>query len=189
NVGEDGEVVTNTVTPGSSTKRSTRNFELDRTISHSRLAPGSIRKLSVAVLVDEPATTDAEGNMVSTPLNDAQMARINTLVMDAIGFNMARGDSLNVVSAPFVTPVEAEPLPSIPLWEQPWFWEVGKQVLGALVVLFLIFGLIRPAFRDLNKSPDKQLANQTGENAEGMSAEQVLAASSKNGEDIAKLTT
>ena len=189
NVGEDGEVVTNTVTLGSSTKRSTRNFELDRTISHSRLAPGSIRKLSVAVLVDEPATTDAEGNMVSTPLNDAQMARINTLVMDAIGFNMARGDSLNVVSAPFVTPVEAEPLPSIPLWEQPWFWEVGKQVLGALVVLFLIFGLIRPAFRDLNKSPDKQLANQTGENAEGMSAEQVLAASSKNGEDIAKLTT
>jgi flagellar M-ring protein FliF len=116
------------------------------------------------------------------------MARINTLVMDAIGFNMARGDSLNVVSAPFVTPIEAEPLPAIPLWEQPWVWEIGKQVLGALVVLFLIFGLIRPAFRDLNKSPDKQLANQSGD-ADGMTAEQVVAASSKNGEDIAKLTT
>lgn len=145
NVDEDGEVVTNTVTPGSTSKRTTRNFELDRTISHSRLAPGNIKKLSVAVLVDEPTTTDAEGNIVSTPMSDAQMARINTLVMDAIGFNMARGDSLNVVSAPFVTPVEAEPLPAIPLWEQPWVWEVGKQVLGALVVLFLIFGLIRPA--------------------------------------------
>lgn len=189
NVGEDGEAVAETVTPGSSTRRSTRNFELDRTISHSRLAPGDIRKLSVAVLVDEPTTTDAEGNVVTTPMSDAQMARINTLVMDAIGFNMARGDSLNVVSAPFVTPIEAEPLPGIPLWEQPWVWEVGKQVLGALVVLFLIFGLIRPAFRDLNKSPDKQLANQSGENAEGMSAEQVLSESSKNGEDIAKLTT
>ncbi len=188
NVGPDGEVA-QTVTPGSSTRRSTRNFELDRTISHSRLAPGNIRKLSVAVLVDEPTSTDAEGNVVTTPMNDAQMARINTLVMDAIGFNMARGDSLNVVSAPFVTPIEAEPLPGIPLWEQPWVWDVGKQVLGALVVLFLIFGLIRPAFRDLNKSPDKQLANQSSENAEGMSAEQVLAASSKNGEDIAKLTT
>ena len=189
NVGEDGEVVAETVTPGSSTRRSTRNFELDRTISHSRLAPGDIRKLSVAVLVDEPTTTDAEGNVVATPMSDAQMARINTLVMDAIGFNMARGDSLNVVSAPFVTPIEAEPLPGIPLWEQPWVWDVGKQVLGALVVLFLIFGLIRPAFRDLNKSPSKQLANQSGENTDEMSAEQVLAASSKNGEDIAKLTT
>jgi flagellar M-ring protein FliF len=189
NAGEDGETTTETVTPGSSSRRTTRNFELDRTISHSRLAPGDIRKLSVAVLVDEPTTTDAEGNVVTTPMSDAQMARINTLVMDAIGFNMARGDSLNVVSAPFVTPIEAEPLPGIPLWEQPWVWDVGKQVLGALVVLFLIFGLIRPAFRDLNKSPDKQLANQSGENAEGMSAEQVLAASSKNGEDIAKLTT
>ncbi|WP_339776449.1 flagellar basal-body MS-ring/collar protein FliF [uncultured Methylophaga sp.] len=189
NVGEDGEAVAETVTPGSSTRRSTRNFELDRTISHSRLAPGDIRKLSVAVLVDEPTTTDAEGNVVTTPMSDAQMARINTLVMDAIGFNMARGDSLNVVSAPFVTPIEAEPLPGIPLWEQAWVWDVGKQVLGALVVLFLIFGLIRPAFRDLNKSPDKQLTNQSGENAEGMSAEQVLSESSKNGEDIAKLTT
>jgi flagellar M-ring protein FliF len=189
NVGEDGEAVAETVTPGSSTRRSTRNFELDRTISHSRLAPGDIRKLSVAVLVDEPTTTDAEGNVVTTPMSDAQMARINTLVMDAIGFNMARGDSLNVVSAPFVTPIEAEPLPGIPLWEQAWVWDVGKQVLGALVVLFLIFGLIRPAFRDLNKSPDKQLTNQNGENAEGMSAEQVLSESSKNGEDIAKLTT
>lgn len=189
NVGEDGEAVAETVTPGSSTRRSTRNFELDRTISHSRLAPGDIRKLSVAVLVDEPTTTDAEGNVVTTPMSDAQMARINTLVMDAIGFNMARGDSLNVVSAPFVTPIEAEPLPGIPLWEQAWVWDVGKQVLGALVVLFLIFGLIRPAFRDLNKSSDKQLANQNGENAEGMSAEQVLSESSKNGEDIAKLTT
>ncbi len=188
NVGEDGEVVAETVTPGSSTRRSTRNFELDRTISHSRLAPGSIQKLSVAVLVDEPTTTDAEGNVVTTPMSDAQMARINTLVMDAIGFNMARGDSLNVVSAPFVTPIEAEPLPGIPLWEQAWVWDVGKQVLGALVVLFLIFGLIRPAFRDLNKSPDKQLANQS-ENTDGMTAEQVLSASSKNGEDIAKLTT
>lgn len=188
NVGEDGEVVAETVTPGSSTRRSTRNFELDRTISHSRLAPGSIQKLSVAVLVDEPTTTDAEGNVVTTPMSDAQMARINTLVRDAIGFNMARGDSLNVVSAPFVTPIEAEPLPGIPLWEQAWVWDVGKQVLGALVVLFLIFGLIRPAFRDLNKSPDKQLANQS-ENTDGMTAEQVLSASSKNGEDIAKLTT
>lgn len=188
NAGEDGEVVAETVTPGSSTRRSTRNFELDRTISHSRLAPGSIRKLSVAVLVDEPTAADAEGNVVTTPLSDAQMARINTLVMDAIGFNMARGDSLNVVSAPFVTPIEAEPLPAIPLWEQPWVWEIGKQVLGALVVLFLIFGLIRPAFRDLNKSPDKQIANQSGD-GDAMTAEQVLAASSKNGEDIAKLTT
>lgn len=189
NVGENGEVVTNTVTPGSSTKRSTRNFELDRTISHSRLAPGSIRKLSVAVLVDEPTTTDADGNLVTTPISDTHMTRINTLVMDAIGFNLARGDSLNVVSAPFVTPVEAEPLPSIPLWEQPWVWGAGKQLLGALVILFLIFGLIRPAFRDLNKSPTKQLANQTGENVEAMSAEQALAASNNSGEDIAKLTT
>lgn len=189
NVGEDGEVVAETVVPGSTSRRSTRNFELDRTISHSRLAPGSIRKLSVAVLVDEPVTQDAEGNIVANPMTDAQLARINTLVMDAVGFNMARGDSLNVVSAPFVSPVEAEPLPAIPVWQQPWFWDVGKQILGALVVLFLIFGLIRPAFRDLNKSPDAKQLNNDDTDTERLAADEVLAIGSKDGEDIAKLTT
>ncbi len=189
NVGEDGEVVAETVVPGSTSRRSTRNFELDRTISHSRLAPGSIRKLSVAVLVDEPVTQDAEGNIVANPMTDAQLARINTLVMDAVGFNMARGDSLNVVSAPFVSPVEAEPLPAIPVWQQPWFWDVGKQILGALVVLFLIFGLIRPAFRDLNKSPDTKKLNNEDVDTERLGADEVLAIGSKDGEDIAKLTT
>lgn len=189
NVGEDGEVVAETVVPGSTSRRSTRNFELDRTISHSRLAPGSIRKLSVAVLVDEPVTQDAEGNIVANPMTDAQLARINTLVMDAVGFNMARGDSLNVVSAPFVSPVEAEPLPAIPVWQQPWFWDVGKQLLGALVVLFLIFGLIRPAFRDLNKSPDTKKLDNDDTDTERLAADEVLAIGSKDGEDIAKLTT
>lgn len=189
NVGEDGEVVAETVVPGSTSRRSTRNFELDRTISHSRLAPGRIRKLSVAVLVDEPVTQDVEGNIVANPLSDAQLARINTLVMDAVGFNMARGDSLNVVSAPFVSPVEAEQLPAIPVWQQPWFWNIGKQILGALVVLFLIFGLIRPAFRDLNQSPDTKKLNNDDANPENMSADEVLAIGSKGGEDIAKLAT
>lgn len=189
NVGEDGEVVAETVVPGSTSRRSTRNFELDRTISHSRLAPGRIRKLSVAVLVDEPVTQDVEGNIVANPLSDAQLARINTLVMDAVGFNMARGDSLNVVSAPFVSPLEAEQLPAIPVWQQPWFWNIGKQILGALVVLFLIFGLIRPAFRDLNQSPDTKKLNNDDANPENMSADEVLAIGSKGGEDIAKLAT
>ena len=95
--GEEGEAII--TQPGSSHKSSTRNFELDRTISHTRLAPGSIKRLSVAVLVDERRTRDAEGNVVSEALSESEMTRINALVMDAIGFNKARGDSLNIVNA------------------------------------------------------------------------------------------
>jgi flagellar M-ring protein FliF len=165
----------NTVTPGSTSKNSTRNFEVDRTISHTRVAPGSVRKLSVAVLVDERRTINEDGTVTSTPLSEGEMTRINALIMDAIGFNKARGDSLNIVNAPFVVPASAEPLPEPAIWEQPWVWTLAKQVLGGLLVLFLVFGVIRPAFKDLNKVPvDPNAANANGENG-GMTPEQALA--------------
>ncbi len=143
----DGENIA-PVTPTSSSKQSTRNFELDRTISHTRTAPGTIRKLSVAVLVDEKRQI---GEETSTPLSEAEMTRINALVMDAIGFDAARGDSLNVVNAPFIPPVVEEALPEMPIWEQAWVWDIAKQVLGGLVILFIVLFVIRPAFKDLNK--------------------------------------
>lgn len=161
-IAEDGSVQTAaaSTTPGSTSKQSTRNFELDRTISHTRVAPGSIRKLSVAVLVDERRTPGSEE---TTPLSEAEMTRINALIMEAIGFNQARGDSLNVVNAAFMSLPEQEALPEVAIWEQPWVWDVAKQALGGLVVLFLILGVIRPAFKDLNKiqvDPESEAAIQ-----------------------------
>lgn len=161
-IAEDGSVQTAaaSTTPSSTSKQSTRNFELDRTISHTRVAPGSIRKLSVAVLVDERRTPGSEE---TTPLSEAEMTRINALIMEAIGFNQARGDSLNVVNAAFMSLPEQEALPEVAIWEQPWVWDVAKQALGGLVVLFLILGVIRPAFKDLNKiqvDPESEAAIQ-----------------------------
>lgn len=183
----DGEeAVASAATPGSTSKSATRNFELDRTISHTRVAPGSVRKLSVAVLVDERRSTDAEGNIVSTPLTESELTRINALVMDAIGFSKARGDSLNIVNAPFMAPEAVEPLPEKPIWEQAWVWTVAKQLVGALVVLFLILGVIRPALRDMTKVP----ANAGNQSASaGMMPQQAMTNSAGvSGEEIAKLT-
>ena len=186
----NGEGQASTSTPGSSSKNSTRNFELDRTISHARVAPGSVRKLSVAVLIDERRSLDAEGNIIATPLTEAEMTRINALVMDAIGFNQARGDSLNVVNAAFMAPASVAALPEQPIWEQTWVWDLAKQALGALLVLFLIFGVIRPAFKDLNKVPVADNKQNAGVNAQGMTPAQALAARPGGGaDDIAKITT
>jgi len=158
---DNGDIDTAATTiPGSSSKQSTRNFELDRTISHTRVAPGAVRKLSVAVLLDERRTPGEEG---TTPLSEAEMTRINALVMDAIGFNQARGDSLNVVNAAFMSLPEQEALPELPIWEEAWVWDVTKQALGGLLVIFLVFGVIRPAFKDLNKihvDPEAEAAVQ-----------------------------
>ncbi|MFW5451306.1 MAG: flagellar basal-body MS-ring/collar protein FliF [Methylophagaceae bacterium] len=182
---EEGIAIAPPPLPGSSSKSSTRNFELDRTISHTRVAPGSVKRLSVAVLVDERRSIDEEGNVASAPLSEPEMTRINALIMDAIGFNQARGDSLNVVNAPFVVPPSAEPLPELAIWEQAWVWDVAKQALGGLLVLFLIFGVIRPAFKDLNTVPESEAA------AGGMTPEQALAmgASTGSAADIEKITT
>jgi len=191
----DGQPIARPEQPGSSSKRSTRNFELDRTISHTRVAPGSVRKLSVAVLVDERRSVDAEGNVTSTPLTEAEMTRINALIKDAIGFDTARGDTLNVVNAPFMVPAEAEPLPEIPIWEQAWVWDIAKQSLGALLVLFLVFGVIRPAFKDLNKLPASEDPNSPEAQAAAAAAAEGGTAALPGGEgvqgadDIAKLTT
>jgi len=183
---DEGGTLAPAPSPTNSSKSATRNFELDRTISHTRVAPGNVRKLSVAVLVDERRSTDAEGNVVSTPMTEAELTRINALVMDAIGFSKARGDSLNIVNAPFMAPEALEPLPEKPIWEQAWVWTVAKQVAGALVVLFLILGVIRPAFRDMAKVP----ANTGNQSAGGMTAQQTMPNNSAgvSGEDIAKLT-
>jgi flagellar M-ring protein FliF len=171
--------------PESSSKSSTRNFELDRTISHTRAAPGEVRKLSVAVLVDERRSVNEEGVVTSTPLTESEMTRINALVSEAIGFNQARGDSLNIVNAPFMAPETMEPLPAKPIWEQAWVWTVAKQVAGALVVLFLIFGVIRPAFRDMSKVPAQ---TQAAASADGMTPQQALASGAGvSSEEIAKL--
>jgi flagellar M-ring protein FliF len=184
-VSEDG--TTTAQQPGSNSKNATRNYELDRTISHTRMAPGSVRKLSVAVLVDERRSVDADGNVASTPLTEAEMTRINALVMDAIGFNKARGDSLNIVNAAFVAPESVEPLPEPAIWEQAWVLNLVKQVLGGLAVLFLIFGVIRPAFKDMTKVPANELAQQQAEAAALQQA--ASAQASISSDEIAKLAT
>ena len=190
-VSEDGESVSTSApiaAPSNNSKSLTRNFEIDRTISHTRVAPGSVRKLSVAVLVDEHRSVDDSGSAVSTPLTESEMTRINALIMDAIGFSKARGDTLNVVNAPFIVPDSVEALPEIPIWQQPWVWDVVKQGLGGLVILFLILGVIRPAFKDLNKV---SAASAQAMAAAGVPAEQTAAAAavSKKGPEFEALTT
>lgn len=184
--GEETTTETEQVTPGSTSKSATRNFELDRTITSSRMAPGNLQRLSIAVLVNERQVTDDEGNVTTTPLNEQEMQRIGALVREAVGFNEARGDSINVVNAEFMAPDEMQPIPEEPIWQQPWAWDIAKQVAGALVVLFLIFGILRPAMRDLLKPPArKQAAEETADE----DAAQKALAGGEGGQDIAKLTT
>ncbi len=134
-------------------RMTTRNFEVDRTISHTRPQSGTIRRLSIAVVVDDspftPAVADAgetaEGQAAAQPVvSEDDIARYTTLVREAVGFDATRGDSVTVISETFraVEPPEAAEPP--PIWKQPLFREVTRQALGVILVLAIAFGVVRP---------------------------------------------
>lgn len=136
--------------PIRNTSRSVRNYEIDRTISHVRNSPVSLRKLSVAVVVDYRLKQDEKGEIQRIPLETGEMERITSLVREAVGLNEARGDTINVVNTSFRLPEDVEPLPELPIWEKPWVMSLAKQLLGALAVLFIAFGILRPMLRNLS---------------------------------------
>jgi len=144
----------------SSNSRTTRNYELDKTISHTRSSVGTIRKISVAVLVDDLKKTAADGAVTRVPLNDAALARVNSLVKKTVGFDQARGDSVNVINASFYVPDKQEELPELGFMENPMIQNIIKQSLGGLVVLILIFAVLKPTLRNLTNhgSANQQLA-------------------------------
>ena len=132
---------------------STRNFEVDRTISRVRPQPGTIEKLSVAVLVDNSPTADAADASVEdgtqTALSENELERYTALVKEAVGFNAARGDTVVVMHAAFRDMPEPAAVVAPKLWEEPIIRDYLKQILGAGLVLVLAFGLVRPLLRNL----------------------------------------
>ncbi|MCG7973335.1 MAG: flagellar M-ring protein FliF [Candidatus Thiodiazotropha taylori] len=138
-------------TPVNTSKRATRNFELDKTISHTRLPSSRLRKLSVAVVVNDRYQAGEDGVAVPVERTAEEITRISNLVKEAVGFDIQRGDRVQVISEAFYIPQPMEPLPEIPMWEQSWFWDLIRQVGGALLFLLLVFGVLKPTMTRLTK--------------------------------------
>lgn len=135
--------------PVNTTRRATRNYELDRVISHTRLPSGSVRRLSVAVVVDNLPSADANGNAQSRPLSPQELDRLTGLVKEAVGFDAERGDSVSVMNVPFSVPPPPEPLPAPSLLDRPWVWSVAKGTLAGGLILVLVLAVLRPLMREL----------------------------------------
>jgi flagellar M-ring protein FliF len=135
----------------SSSKSTTRNYEIDRTLAYTHQPAGKLKRLTVAVLVDNFRTTDKEGKVKETALTPQQIDRITQLVKDAVGFDEARGDNVNVVNASFTAdapPADGE-LESPPIWESPMFLNIAKLLGGVTVLLVLVLSVLRPMIRSL----------------------------------------
>ena len=131
-------------------EESTRNYEMDRTVSYIRQELGRIKRLSVALAVDDMKVVDPQTGEVSyEPWPEQELQRLTMLVRDAVGYSAARGDSVTVMNTAFAAEEQIE-FEAPAFWEQPWFWDLMKQVLAGLVILVLVLGLLRPTLKSLS---------------------------------------
>lgn len=143
--------------PVTESKAATRNYELDKTVTHTRMPSVELRRLSAAVVVDNRQVKVGD-QIVSQPYSQEEINRFTDLVKQAVGFNASRGDQVTVTNAAFRAVEDLTPATQ-QVWEQPWFIDVMKQVMAALVVLFLVFGVLRPTMRGLvARSEEEQRA-------------------------------
>lgn len=132
--------------------RRTRNFEMDRTLSRTRQATGTIRKLSVAVVIDHKRVTAEDGTTTAQPVPQQEIDEITRLVKEAVGFDEKRGDSVSVSSISFYEKPQEEALEEPGLLDSPGLFDTARNLLAGVLVLGLAFAVIRPIMRGLSVS-------------------------------------
>src|SRR6202046_1180393 len=152
--------------PSSSSQRSTRNFEVDRTLSYVKQPVGTLKRLNVGVVLDDWQKVDADGKVTTAPMSDTDIKRFSQLIKESIGLKDERGDQLNVLNQAFKSNVALPPVDGLPLWQQPWLTQLAKQIVGAALVLLVAFLVLRPLMKSLTK-PSKRSSAALGEDVDG----------------------
>lgn len=150
---------------GSARSDATINYEVDRTISHTKDAIGQIRRLSVAVVVNY---RELDGE--PAPLPAQELEQLNELVRQAMGYSAERGDSLSVVNSQFT------PEPGIPFWQNPLYLDYSLQLVKYLIVGFVIYLLWQLWLRRMvEKAREEQARAYAERESEKLNREQAEA--------------
>lgn len=138
--------------PRNTREQATRNYELDRTISYTRHQQGTLKRLTVAVVVDDRIIKNADGTEVRQPWTENELERLSILVRDAVGFSAVRGDSVNVLNSTFwMGDGSEDAIPDVPWWKELIIPNL-KYIAGTIIILALIFGLLLPVARTLART-------------------------------------
>jgi flagellar M-ring protein FliF len=137
-------------------KDSTINYEVGEAISHTVQQVGTIKRLSLAVVVNHRSIPGEDGTSTAKPLTDDEKNQITELIKNVVGFNKERGDTLNLVNTPFTQPTLA-PAEESPFWKSPELLntakELGRNLLIAGIALYLVLGVLRPMLRSFAEPP------------------------------------
>jgi len=137
--------------PTNNREQATRNYELDRTVSYTKHQQGTLKRLTVAVVVDDKVVKNADGTETHVAWTENELERLSILVRDAVGFSAVRGDSVNVLNSAFANRIEDTSIGvDVPWWEV-WIMPHIKHIASLLIMLVIVFGLLRPMFKGLSK--------------------------------------
>ena len=151
-------------------KDTTTNYEIDKTIRHTRQELGRIKRLAVAVVVNHKKQVSAAGKVTFTPLKEEEITQITNLVKEVVGYSKDRGDTVSVMNSAFNVP-EKEKIVEVPFWKQPDTIElakmIGKNILIAGVLLFIVLRVLRPILKTLATPPPalRALTDEAGDDA------------------------
>ncbi|GHU42264.1 flagellar M-ring protein [Betaproteobacteria bacterium] len=168
--------------PLATTTATTTNYEVGKTIVHSKQAMGTVRRLTAAVVVNYRMGKDKNGVEIPEPLPEDQLKQIYNLVREAMGYNEQRGDALSVANLPFTAELKADG-DGVPLWKDPETVARGMDILKYLVIAGILFAIyfimMRPVLRSMFPPPPKPEEDE----AEGHGAAHVYGEAEEEGEE------
>lgn len=140
------------------------NYEVDRSIEHVQHRLGQVERLSAAVVVNYRSEMNEEGEWIEVALTDNEVAQIERLVRQAMGFSQLRGDEVEVVNSPFTRSVEETA--EVEWWKDPTILSMaakaGRYLLVALAILLLYLLILRPLIKRYTQSPVMAAATPGG---------------------------
>jgi flagellar M-ring protein FliF len=141
----------------------TVNYEISHTTETQIQEAGGIKRLSVAVLVDGTYAQQADGSVVYAPRSEEDLAKINTLVRSAIGFDTERGDQVEVINLQFAARELPEPLMNeeetfLSLTKADYF-RIGESATLAILTVIVLLMVVRPLLRRVISGENMIAAN------------------------------
>lgn len=170
-VGGNAEANQSAMQPSNNRKQAVRNYELDRTVSYTKREKGRLRRLTVAVVVNDKSILDKEsGEQINTPWTKQELDRLSILVRDAVGFSAVRGDSVNILNEAFLKEQDIAVLDDLPIWQNETIISLIKPIAGALIIIVLLVGLVRPVLKSLASSGVKTKEQSEAKELEALQA-------------------
>lgn len=173
---EDNTLRNGSTKPGGkpTRERKVRNYELDRIVSHEQGPTAILKRLSIAVVLgkaatspavsptqdDEQETTPSPAADTATAFTDKELEQLSVLIKNAVGFDAARGDSINLMNAQFSEPMSE---PSSDWWEKNSSLDLLEYALVAIMFLILMIVIILPIFRSARIKPPALPESSLGE--------------------------